>query len=171
MKNGWSLLVVLLLFKCQSFKEEDKYLSKGDGLWIVLNAVVVKDDQWQLMYQTDKIQDWTSTAELKKDVSGYSRAQKIVFKIPQGTKITKIRIDLGDNEDQDFLDIYKITFFKNGKKLEIKRELISKYFVFNKYVVPSDESVKMHLIKINDKYDPIMVSTRYFIKLLNQKIF
>ncbi|WP_242203335.1 hypothetical protein [Aestuariivivens insulae] len=143
-----------------------------NSLIVTIDAIVTKDDTFHLMYLSDNITSWSSKGLIKTKVKGDEVAQKIQFKFPQGVFPTKFRIDLGFNEEQKSIDLYKMTFQFEGKEVIVEEHLIEKYFtpnIYAKYVEGNMADLRFQ--EINNKYNPLIITTDYFINKLETKLY
>lgn len=181
------LLITLISFSCKRDKkitntqEESEFVdldnekqiefeteNTDESFKIILEAIVTKDDKFNLMYLTDKITSWSPKGLIKKNILGQDDAQKIEFIFPKGVFPTKFRIDTGTNKNQTMIDFYKITFRFKENELVIKENMIDKYLIPNKYAsFAKDASADLSLFEVDNKYNPLIIATDYFMGRLD----
>lgn len=192
MKDYLTIIILALsLIACKSDKKAENNLEKEDYInldedqkpqteeikdfdrfIVTVEAIVKKDDKFNLMYLTDEITSWSPEGLIKKEIQGNDFSQKIQFKFPAGEFPTKFRIDLGTNKDQQFIDFYKIKFEYQGKELEVDEKMIGKYFIPNKYASFSqDDKADLTLFETDNKYNPLIIATNYFMDRLDINLY
>lgn len=180
MKHLFSLIVIISILSCKQSANDKTQQghslstidSLKDNFTVTVDAIITKDDTFNLMYQTETKPLWTTNSLLKKKVVGSKAIQKITFVLPKDTFPTKFRIDLGQNRQQKFIDLYKMIFNYQHQELEIKENLISKRFVTNKYAQYFGDGTKADIILsvVDNNYNPLIIATNYFMEVLNNKL-
>lgn len=169
MKSGkifLSAMVAILLFSCNENKttttgepvekiEDDKEIFK-----VTLNAIVTKDDAFQIYYMDDDSKPFEEKKSIFVDIKGSPAPQDIVFKLPKDELPNFLRIDFGVNKEQSDIIIknFKINYL--DKVFEAKDSLFFNYFVINEETMTKDvskSSLKPKLLA-DGKYDPISYS-------------
>ena len=121
---------------------------------------------------TDEHFVWGPDRLIKKEITGNSRAQDIVFRLHQDDFPTKLRIDLGNNTSQSRIDLYKLSFSYGDEIIEVKENMISKYFICNKYAEYIDkEKADLALKVVDDKYNPLIIATDYFMDRIDLNLY
>lgn len=171
------LLLSLALVSCKNETKKDDASEvateqsevKQDVFTITLNAIVKKDDSFQVYYK--EVQDDQIPFEEKNsmyvDVKGSDQAQDIVFNLPPDVLPNQIRLDYGINKEQPTIKINSLNFKYLGKTVDLNGKDFFKHFIFNNSTVKVD-TINSTLTPILDKgnYDPMSYSE----KLLNDKL-
>lgn len=169
------LFLSLTLLSCK--KEADKSTENGGAVTevkqevftITLNAVVAKDDSFQIFYK-EKVDDsvpFEDKNSIYAEVKGSDKAQDIVFKLPENVLAQQIRLDYGINKEQSPIKInsFKVKYF--DKEINIDGKDFFKHFIFNESTVKIDpQTSTLTPILANGNYDPMCYSE----KLLNDKL-
>ncbi|TXJ94678.1 hypothetical protein [Flagellimonas pelagia] len=165
--------LILLCVSCTEFSADKAMKNQYDdskGLFIAMHVIIPEEEEVSLMYLSKDINKWSPDALIKKKINGKDYVQVVSFQLQKGVVPTKLRIDLGSNKNINEIDLYKLVLRNANFEIEINRDLIYKYFVFNKYVDKDSIYPKLSLSEQNGIYDPIMVSTDYFEKLMIKKL-
>ncbi|MDD2984925.1 hypothetical protein [Flavobacterium sp.] len=85
---------------------------------VTLNAISKKDDDFCFLYTEDSSIDFKEG--VWKEVKGSLDEQSIEFLFPAKVQPTQLRLDLGQNLDQEDIVIKSIKFEYNGNEREIK---------------------------------------------------
>lgn len=156
----------------QDNNSETEKVDDSERFIITIDAIVTKDDKFNLMYLTEEITSWSPQGLLKREVYASDVAQKIKFKFPPGVFPTKFRVDLGTNKNQGLIDFYKITFEYEGQELVVEEKMINKYFIPNKYASFSkDDKADLNLFEVDGKYNPLIIATDYFMDRLDINLY
>ncbi len=105
-----------------------------------LFAKVEKDDAFSLYYTTDGSIDFTKIPAVWTEVKGNPEQQQITFSLPENTKPTQLRFDMGKNPLQPDMFLKRIRLSYKGKAVEIPGTLVFSYFrpnYKNTYADPS----------------------------------
>src|SRR5690554_4476210 len=79
-----------------------------DELRLELDALVLENDVFQLFYCLEGADNFTEKHSVKTIVLGNNKTQKIEFLLPFNTPIIKLRIDIGENEQQKLMKINSV---------------------------------------------------------------
>jgi hypothetical protein len=137
---------------------------------IVLDAVVPKDDKFQVYYTHDKTNNFNEMESEIAIVKGNIKNQRIVFYLSEDVKITNLRIDLGENPHQGEIKINSIEIVKNDKRFKVKNKEILSYFILAYDVkYNSDKGTFNHIsLKKNGIVDPTIINNEKIIKQLKK---
>ncbi len=124
MKKSVLLLVFALSFaamSCKKEKSEDNLdalkqeeVVMDNSFTVILDVVMKEDDDVALYYTTDGSVDFSKIEPIWQGIKGNSLAQQIAYKLPEGTKPTEFRFDLGLNPKQGDIYLNKVTFKHMG---------------------------------------------------------
>lgn len=169
MKANKILLIVLLgitLFSCKN----DAKTESSDGtatqteevkknqIIITMNALVLKDDSFQVFYRDTDSQD---PFDEKKSVyavfKGNPNPQDIVFALPEDDLSSYFRFDYGINKEQSEIVINSIKLDYLGKSFVINKNELANYISFNEGTLKFDKekgSITPTVSK-DGSYDPM----------------
>ncbi len=143
MKAKKILLIVLLgitLFSCKNDSKEatsegtdtKKEEVKTNQIKITMNALVLKDDSFQVYYRdTDSPEPFDEKKSLYAVFKGSPTAQDIVFALPEDELPSYFRLDYGINKEQSEIIINNIKIEYLGKSFVINKNEIANYISFN----------------------------------------
>ncbi len=144
----------------------------SDSFTIKINALVKKNDEFQLFYLTSENNSFSEEQSLRKKVPNNNRYQNIEFVIPKKKLPTGLRIDFGNNREQNTIKITSVTMSFNNKELLIPENLIPNYFKSNEYINfnPKLTEFKLQTLNKNSKltYDPFFISNQNLNELLKK---
>lgn len=127
---------------------------------VTVNAVVTKDDIFQIFYNEDGAESFAPDQAITIQVKGNGNPQDLVFTFPEEVMPASLRFDIGGNKEQKEvalkgvkIDYYSKSFSANGADF-------MKYFYGNTQV-EFDTLKVVAKIKLLDgePYDPILGST------------
>lgn len=98
---------------------------------VVLDAIVKKDDSFQVFYTQDGSLNFEEKSSVRVNVKGNDASQKIIFDLPDDVAFTYLRIDTGENDKQDVIKVNNLLIKYYDKKLEAKGNECFQYFVPN----------------------------------------
>lgn len=170
------LLAVLVLgLSMSSCKNEEKkqdekespveaaVVQDEDIVVITLNALVVKDDSFQIYYkqEADETSPFKEEESLYSEFKGSDKAQDIIWKLPVGVLPAMLRFDTGTNKAQAPIVINSFKVSLNGKEFEYRNGDFAKAFMPNEETVKFDAatSTVTPLQLANGGYDPLFMST------------
>lgn len=173
MKTKFIPLLILLLTTFVSCKLENEKAtdnnvenvdankkSTGSGLKITFNAVVEKDDSFQIFFNEDGSEAFTGEQMVDIKIKGNKAPQDIEFLLPDEAYPLNLRFDIGSNKD---LKEVKFNSFKvdyKGKSFGAEGGKFFKYFYPNEQVVcDTINSIAKTVGKEGKDYDPIIGGT------------
>lgn len=135
-----SLLLTVFLFSCKNetkeqkqetvVKEEKKELN--DELFtITMNAVVKKDDSFQVYYKNEEKDQFVEDKSLYNVFKGSEQAQDIQFVLPKGEAPNYLRFDFGINKEQPEILINSIKLDYLGQNFTINNKELANFISFN----------------------------------------
>lgn len=172
MKTRFIPLFILLLTVLMSCKLEKENAgtqdaekantsgTTGAGFKITFNAVVDKDDSFQLFYNEDGSEGFTGDQMVELKITGKQEAQNLEFVLPDDAAPLNLRFDIGSNKE---LKEVKFTDFKmdyKGRKFSSEGGKFFKYFYPNEQVVCDTISgTAKNIGKEGQPFDPIIGGT------------
>tara|TARA_R110002126_G_scaffold108149_7_gene243972 strand:- start:1477 stop:1992 length:516 start_codon:yes stop_codon:yes gene_type:complete len=144
----------VLIISC---KESKVPKNEADRIIIELYMQVSKEDQFEIFYRnTDQVYQTNKSVIVKVEAS--SLLQKIKFILPDQIFPDYLRIDLGNNENQEEMLLENITIKYNSEEKEFNKEAIKKYFRPSEFIVKEGFPSTLKTIKLNNRYDPLLDS-------------
>lgn len=150
-----------LMWSNELLSQEMKKLAELKETFDVnFNVVVEKDDTFQLYYTEDGTLNFSDDKSVKSIVKGNSNAQDVLFKLPSDVLPSNIRLDFGENPEQNsvIVNSMKLKYLKN--EFHATRDLVTQYFYLLNEQVKYD-AAKSSIYMIGKKgqfYDPLMWS-------------
>lgn len=153
------------LFRNISTKETPKNYFE-----FIIDIKVEKNDNLQLFYTNENSKGFSEKESVIKIIIGKKESQNIKFELPLEVYPTGFRIDLGQNINQEQIQINSISIRFKDKETYIPKNLIQKYFKPNEFIDLDSDNYKLQTVK-NAKsviYDPYFVSTDDLTVLINK---
>lgn len=157
-----STLIVLLIVSCkndakETVKDEQKL---PETFNVSFNLTVKKDDTFQLYYTEDGTLNFGDALSVKSVIKGSDKPQEILFKLPVDVLPTNIRLDFGENKEQESIVVNSMKLKYFDKTFEAKENLVKKYFYLVDAQEKYDEATStISLVKpAGQQYDPMMWS-------------
>jgi len=165
MKLTKILLSTLMILVIASCKDESKEAAKDEQKLpetfnVSFNLTVKKDDTFQLYYTEDGTLNFGDALSVKSVVKGSDKPQEVLFKLPVDVLPTNIRLDLGENKEQESIVVNSMKLKYFDKIFEAKENLVKKYFYLLEAQEKYDEATStISLVKpAGQPYDPLMWS-------------
>lgn len=135
-KNKIVLLAIIsfLIFLALGFYLKNLRTTVHNNLKVVLTAKVAKDDMFQLFYLDKDEERFRDKKSIKVELTGDKEFQKIVFDLPRLSELYKLRLDIGNNENQDPIYIQGIKFLMDSKEISINADSFDNLFRANNYI-------------------------------------
>lgn len=159
------VLVATLVIGCKDEKSVDNLQVvdkevETKGFKVTFNAIVDKDDIFQIFYNEDGSEVFDGKQIVTINVKGKAEAQDLVFIAPEGDKPVTLRFDLGANKELTKVPFTSFKLEYQGKTFEAKGAEIFKYFYPNGSV-KCDTLSATAITKLADdaSYDPIIGAT------------
>lgn len=124
-----------------------------DELRLELDALVLENDVFQLFYCLEGADNFTEKHSVKTIVLGNNKTQKIEFLLPFNTPIIKLRIDIGENEQQKLMKINSVQLKSAVKTFQYD---VFKDFTSSTFVQSEKKGIKTYVV--NNQYDPFFES-------------
>jgi hypothetical protein len=160
MKSIFFILLATLFTNCKNKKSNDnvdqvKTVTLQSSVKLVLDMIVPKDDIFQLFYTLDGTANFNEQMSIRLIVDGSNLSQKLIFELPEDLKITRLRIDVGENSEQDQMQINSF-YIKNFDKIfELTGNEFFRYFGASEEITidPTNSTFTAKLIR--EPYDPV----------------
>ena len=99
------ILTIMFLISCKNDTKTGEINSSiqkelNNSFKISVNAIVKKDDFFQLYYFENKSENFTEEKSIWVEVKGNDKNQNIVFSLPKDIVPLLVRLDFGRNENQ-----------------------------------------------------------------------
>lgn len=168
-----ALLAIGSLVSCKKENTEDntateaaaqKENASSGKVAVVINAIVPKDDDFQLFYSEAGTLDFDHNMMLH--VTGKSDAQDITFSLDDDALPASMRIDPGDHKDQGKITINSVTVKYYDKSFVVKGgEELLKYLQPHNLVKESStaNSITFSVQEVNGEHDPMFYPSGDFI--------
>lgn len=158
----FSVLVAVLITSCKGDKKEEVKDEQKlpETFNVSFNLTVKKDDTFQLYYTEDGTLNFGDALSIKSVVKGSDKPQEILFKLPVDVLPTNIRLDFGENKEQEDIVVNSMKLKYFDKVFEAKENLIKNYFYLLEAQEKYDEATStIKLVKpAGQAYDPFMWS-------------
>ncbi|QYJ69062.1 hypothetical protein [Flavobacterium litorale] len=156
------LFLMLVLAGCKGETPIDdlplvKYEIQVSKIAVGMNAIVRKDDIFQIFYTEDGSLNFSGEKTLRVNVKGSKEPQDIVFELPERIKLTNIRIDTGENKAQGEIIIKRFWVNNFDKQFEVKGNSFFSYFTLGPDMKVSMENSSITtIVKDDTVYDPML---------------
>jgi len=108
--------------------------SELNSVQIVLSSKVLKDDVFQLFYWESSESNFSIAKSVRTKVKGSTDFQEIVFDLPKLFDLQKLRLDIGENTDQNNVHIQNLKFSSNKNEYSFDKNDFKQLFAPNKYI-------------------------------------
>lgn len=157
----FTLIIFMVSFvSCKDGAAEKKVEIKDPSVHVLINVLVPKDDNFQIYWNEDGTDNFTSENYVNIDVKGSDKPQLLDFKIPDTFMPKQLRFDIGSNKEQEEIKIisFKLKYF--DKAFECPASDFWKYFGNNTSIDYNKESATAKLItNLPEGFDPIFGGT------------
>lgn len=155
-----SLLLSVLFLSCKDDKTAEKSEKKVEKLFIVTcNAIVEKDDIFQIFYNEDGGDNFAPEDAVTLNVKGSSEPQDLVFVLPQDVSPMNLRFDIGANPDLKQVAFKRFRIDYRNNSFSADNGQFIKYFYPNPPIEFDSINVVARLKAVDGVYDPILSST------------
>ncbi|MDQ7959310.1 MULTISPECIES: hypothetical protein [Flavobacterium] len=161
-----SLLLTVFLFSCKNetkeqnqeavVKEEKKELNE-ELFTITMNAVVKKDDTFQVFYKDEEKGQFLEDHSVHTTFKGSDVAQDIQFVLPKGIVPNYLRFDFGVNKEQSEIVINSVKLDYLGQNFTINNKELANFISFNSETLKFNQekgSIEPFVSK-DGTYDPM----------------
>lgn len=165
------LLLSIIVVSCKLEKEKEagaasvekegvKNPTTGVGFKVTFNALVNKDDNFQLFYNEDGSESFTGEEMIQLPVKGSNEAQNIEFLLPDNATPYNFRFDIGSNKEMKEVKFNNFKIEYKGKTFVADAKQFFKYFYPNDQVVlDTINTVAKIQTKDDQAPDPIIGGT------------
>lgn len=171
MMTRWPLFLLLLSFiSCKMEQKEQQNegidenvsikseLKTTDFFQVEMDAVVLKDDVFQLFYKEYNDEGFSEERMIVAAVTGNTSEQPIRFDIPGGVLPNGLRLDLGDNPKQDPIKLNRLKIGFDQKEYNLKGASFSEVFTPNDFIVFNETERVITTRTVGEAYDPYFVA-------------
>jgi hypothetical protein len=155
-------VMFLLIVSCKNESKETEAKSEKlpETFNVAFNLTVKKDDTFTLYYTEDGTMNFGDALTVKSVIKGSDAPQEILFKLPVDVVPTNIRLDFGDNKDQENIVVNSMRLKYFDKVFEAKTNLVKNLFYTVESQTKYDEATStVILVKTpGQAYDPLMWS-------------
>ena len=150
------LNIAFSFFLIISCKESKVPKNEADHIIIELYMQVSKEDQFEVFYRnTDQVYRTGKSVIVKVEASRL--LQKIKFILPEQVFPDYLRIDLGNNINQEEMLLENITIKYNSQVKEFTKEAIEKYFRPSRFIIKEGFPTTLKTIKLNNRYSSLFI--------------
>ena len=153
-------LVLVFVFVLGNFLKKSEN-TLHENMRVVLTAKVTKSDVFQFFYWQESETNFKIESSTRTKVIGSDEFQEIFFDLPEIKDIHRLRLDIGENNDQGAVVIKGIRFIKDYGELNFEGAAFNKLFAPNQYINVGDDNQFAGLQGKNDDkvfYDPYFIS-------------
>ncbi|MGI9550432.1 MAG: alginate O-acetyltransferase AlgX-related protein [Aurantibacter sp.] len=108
--------------------------SELKGVQVILTAKVLEDDVFQLFYWEESEPKFRIEKSIRTQLKGGNHFQEIAFDLPTLKNLYRLRLDIGENKDQQNVHIKGIRFLSNDGEHDFDEEKFNQLFAPNKYI-------------------------------------
>jgi len=159
-----TLVIALAATSCKNEKTETVELEKNEieVFTITLNAVIQKDDAFQIFYKEDDnfLSPFEEQNSKYAEFKGSDKAQDLVFMLPEDVYPTQLRFDFGNNKEQSPIVVNSFKINYKGKNFEVKGADFFSFFRSEEAFVKVDKAAAKAIpfVKEDGSYDPMFFS-------------
>ena len=133
------LFLSAVLFSCKDDKNTEGATApsqevKDNSFKVTFDLIAKKDDNFHLYYTEDESINFNEKQSVWLPIKGSDTEQEVVFKLPENSAPTHLRVDFGHGVNKEQTEIVLKKFRMNfyDKSFEVKDSLIFNYFYPNK---------------------------------------
>lgn len=163
MKNKIILTALLTfsLFSCNSSKKDEASTdtdSSSGEVTLTIEAKFLLNDKFQIYYTKEPNVELSGENFFDKYVYGNDQMQKVTFKFPKGVIPCKIRLDLGENNEQKNISIKNISISYNDNLINGDDGEFMTLWTPNESLVYNSNQFLYDIVLINGLHDPLLIS-------------
>jgi len=151
----------ITFISCKNNENEVKpEVLKDKSLHVLIEAVVPKDDNFQIYWNEDGTDNFTGEYFVNIDIKGSDKPQLLDFKFPDDSMPKQLRFDIGSNKEHEFIKInyFKLKYF--DKEFSCQAQDFWKYFGNNTSISYDKKTATSKLItNLPEGFDPIFGGT------------
>lgn len=154
-------VVIATLISCKNSEKEEKTEEIQDkSLHIIVEAIVPKDDSFQIYWNEDGTDNFTAEKFVNIDVKGNVKAQVLDFKLPEDSMAKQLRFDIGSNKEHGQIKLVSFKFKFMDKIFTAPITDFWKYFGNNTSIDYDKKTATAKLItNLPEGFDPIFGGT------------
>lgn len=163
----FALVIALFLVSCkgdnqQKTEETPKEEAKKIGFVVTLNAVVPKNDNFELIYRETEQMPYEEATLVSTAVTGSPEPQNIVFGVTENDIPNFIRLDYGTNKEQGEILIKSLKIEHKGKQFIMNGKDFFNYIMINPTNLKANlEKVSLTpVVSADGSYDPMSYSEK-----------
>lgn len=137
---------------------ERKNLEGNDFFQLEMDAVILKNDKFELFYKEYNDEEFSEERVITVTVNGSSDTQKLVFDLPAGILPNELRLDVGEDPNQEAISLNSLKIGFDQKEYLINSAKFVEVFEPNKYVIYNETDQKILTKKMDDVYDPFFIA-------------
>ena len=126
-----------------------------EGTEVVMTAKVLKNDVFQLFYWEQGDDYFQIEKSIKTEVMGSNDFQELKFVLPQISDLYKLRLDIGENFEQDQITIKELKIVKKSDTYSMNVDEFKNLFIPNPYVSTLNEAGSYKGISVIQNETPI----------------
>ncbi|WP_165749401.1 alginate O-acetyltransferase AlgX-related protein [Cellulophaga sp. Z1A5H] len=158
------IILGLLTFLGLGFFLKNLKTTTHNNLKVILSAKVLKDDMFQLFYEEEEKDGFSHKKTVDVEISGKKDFQEITFMVPKIASLNRLRLDIGNNKNQNSIIIRSIRFSLDEQVIIYDVEAFNRLFKPNNYVKKIDKNGTfkgLSAMRKNKKiFDPYFSSRR-----------
>lgn len=132
-------------------------MTTGKGFKFTFNALVNKDDVFQLFYNEDGSESFDGDQMVEVSVKGNNQPQDIQFLLPDDASPLNVRFDIGSNPENKEIKLNQFSIEKGDKKFTSEGLPFFQFFYSNDQVeCDTINSIAKNIGKKDAAYDPII---------------
>jgi hypothetical protein len=153
--NKKTSLLIMLLFCGQIIISCHKRNCQKNRLKVSVELISYRDNTIQVFYKTKADDRYFEKYSLVKKIKGSKSSQNLIFELPIGIKPKNIRLDLGENENEnDSIHLVNVSFQYKNRVVDGNNGVYKSWFIFNPNVIEGKDSLTYHLKRKNSVFDP-----------------
>ena len=149
------LISVFLFVLLGKTLERQKSEIIKEGTEVVMTAKVLKNDVFQLFYWEQGDDYFQIEKSIKTEVMGSNDFQELKFVLPQISDLYKLRLDIGENFEQDQITIKELKIVKKSDTYSMNVDEFKNLFIPNPYVSTLNEAGSYKGISVIQNETPI----------------
>ncbi|WP_424004045.1 alginate O-acetyltransferase AlgX-related protein [Maribacter sp. IgM3_T14_3] len=158
------VILGLLTFVGLGFLLKNLKTTTHNNLKVVLLAKVLQDDMFQLFYEEVEKDGFSHKKTVDVEIIGNNKFQEITFMVPKIASLNRLRLDIGNNKNQNSIIIRSIRFSLDEQDIIYDVEAFNRLFKPNNYVKKIDKNGTfkgLSAMRKNKKiFDPYFSSRR-----------
>ena len=128
---------------------------RKNRLKVSVELISYRDNTIQIFYKTKADDRYFEKYSLVKKIKGSKSLQNLIFELPIGIKPKNIRLDLGENENEnDSIRLVNVSFHYKNLVVNGNNGIYKSWFIFNPNVIEGKDSLTYHLKRNNSVFDP-----------------